>query len=74
MKRSNKLYILLGVLAAACVVTFGVVKQEEKKEKIKNSDETILEVPGDSVKTLSWQYAVSYTHLDVYKRQALRIS
>ena len=56
MKRSNKLYILLGVLAAACAVTFGVVKQEEKKEKIKNSDETILEVPGDSVKTLSWQY------------------
>ncbi len=55
MKRSNKLYVLLGVLAAACAVTFGVTKHEEKKEKIKNSDETILEVPGDSVKTLSWK-------------------
>ena len=55
MKRSNKLYVLLGVLAAACAVTFGVTKHEEKKEKIKNSDETILEVPEDSVKTLSWK-------------------
>ena len=55
MNRSKRIYILLGVLAVACVVTFGVMKYEERKEQIKNSDEIILEVPADSVKSLSWQ-------------------
>ena len=35
MKRSKKLYTLLGVLVLICVITFGVSKYEEKKELIK---------------------------------------
>lgn len=56
MKRSKKIYILLAVLVAACIATFSVKRVEEHKEKIKNSDKIILEVPSDSVKTLSWEY------------------
>jgi len=54
MKRSKKLYILLGVLIVVCIATFAVVRHEEHKEKIKNSDEIILKVPYDSVESLSW--------------------
>lgn len=56
MKRSKKIYLLLGVLAAACVLTFVVMRIEEHKEQIKNSDEIILEIPSDSVESLSWEY------------------
>ena len=56
MSRSKKLYILLGVLAAACVATFAVMQMEERKEQIKNSDEVILELPSESVQSLSWEY------------------
>lgn len=55
MKRSNKLLILVGVLIVCCLATLAVVKHEEHKEKIKNSDEIVLEIPADSVKTLSWK-------------------
>lgn len=56
MKRSKKLYILLGVLAVACIATFAVTQIEERKEQIKNSGETILELSGESVRSLSWEY------------------
>jgi len=55
MKRSKRIYILLGVLAAACIATFGVMRYEEHKEQIKNSEEIILELSKDSVKALSWE-------------------
>lgn len=55
MKRSKRLYILLGILAAAIAATAGLMQVNEQKEKIKNSDEIILEIPGDSVLTLSWE-------------------
>lgn len=56
MKRSKKIYILLGILVVVCIATFGVNRLEEHKEKIKNSDEVILEIPSDSVQSLSWEY------------------
>ncbi len=56
MNRSKKLCILLGVLAIACIATFAVMRVEERKEQIKNSEEIILEVPGDSVQSLDWEY------------------
>lgn len=56
MNRSKKLYILLGVLAAVCIATFAVMQMEEWKEQIKNSDEIILELPSESVQSLSWEY------------------
>lgn len=56
MKRYKRIYILLGVLVVACAATFGVMRFEEHKEQIKNSDEIILELSGDSVQSLSWEY------------------
>lgn len=55
MKRSKKIYILLGVLVAACIATISIRRIEEHKEKIRNSDEIIMTVPVDTVKTLSWK-------------------
>lgn len=57
MKRFKKLGILLGVLVVACIATFALTHYEEKQEEIKNSDEVILEIPTDSVTSLSWEYA-----------------
>lgn len=56
MNRSKRLYILLGVLLICCVLTLGVSKYEERKEKIKNSDEIILEINSEDVTSLSWEY------------------
>ena len=56
MKRYKRIYILLGVLVAACIVTFGVSKYEEHKELICTSDEIVLELSSDSVQSLSWTY------------------
>ena len=55
MKRAKRIYILLGILAVICVVTFFVVKHEEKQENIRNSGEVVLEVDVDSVESISWE-------------------
>lgn len=55
MKRTKKLYVLLGVLLVVCAVTFGVSKFEQKKEVIKNSDEIILKIASEDVQSLSWK-------------------
>ncbi|MGN0658402.1 MAG: DUF4340 domain-containing protein [Emergencia sp.] len=55
MRRANRIYILLGVLALLCIATFCAVKAEESREQISNSGETILEVSADSVSALSWE-------------------
>lgn len=56
MKRFKKLGILLGVLVVACIATFALTHYEEKQEQIKNSNEVILEIPTESVTSLSWSY------------------
>ncbi|MCI8417065.1 MAG: DUF4340 domain-containing protein [Lachnospiraceae bacterium] len=56
MKRSKRIYTLLGVLAVACIATYGVMGYEEHKEQIRNSEEVILEISEDSVKSISWEY------------------
>lgn len=57
MKRFKKLGVLLGVLVMVCIATFALTHYEEEQEQIKNSDEIILEIPTDSVTSLSWEYA-----------------
>ena len=54
MRKAAKLYCLLGVLLVISGAAFAVSRYEEKKEQIKNSGETILEIPTDSVTALSW--------------------
>lgn len=55
MNRSKRLYALLGVLLVFCMLTLGVSKYEEHKEKIKNSDEIILELNSKDVTSISWE-------------------
>lgn len=54
MKRAKKLYCLLGVLGVGCVATYALMQYEEYKEEIKNSNEVVLEIDPDTVKSLSW--------------------
>lgn len=56
MKRSKRLHILLGVLAAVGIVTFAVTQYEEKQEEIEASGEVVLEIDPAAVQTLSWEY------------------
>ena len=56
MKRAKRLYILLGVLVAACAGAYGVLKYEERKEQISNSEEVVLQIPAEDVTGLSWEY------------------
>ena len=54
MRKATKLYALLGVLLVVCIAAFAISRYEEKKEQIKNSGETILTIPIDTVAALSW--------------------
>ena len=56
MNRFKRVFILLGVLVAACIATVIVTRTEEKKEQIQNTDEVILSVAPDTVQALSWCY------------------
>ena len=56
MNQSKKLYILLGVLVVACVATLAVTQIADHKEQIKETGAIILELPAESVETLSWEY------------------
>ena len=55
MNRSKRLYVLFGVLLVFCAVTLGVSRYEEHTEKIKNSNEIIMEINSDDVTSLSWE-------------------
>jgi len=57
MKRSKRLFALLGILIVACAATFAAMRMEEEKEQIKTSGEIILEVSSDDVTSLSWEYS-----------------
>ena len=54
MNRTKKVYALLAVLAVMSLVTFFATHVEKKKEDIKESGETVLEIPKDSVTAISW--------------------
>ena len=55
MKRSKRLYILLGVLVAIGAATFAVNRYETYQEKISSSDSIVLELSADSVESLYWE-------------------
>jgi len=56
MKRYNKVFILLAVVVVIGIATFALTQYENEQEKIKNTDEVILQIPSDSVTALSWEY------------------
>lgn len=55
MSRAKKLYLVLIIFLVICVITVICSRMEEKKEKIKNSDEVVLQIESDSVTKLSWE-------------------
>lgn len=55
MKRTNRLITLAGVLSISCLATFAASKYEEKQEAIKNTDTIILELPADTIQSVSWE-------------------
>ena len=56
MKRFKRIYVLLGILVVFCIATFAVMRIEERREEISNSNEIILEVDSSTVESLSWNY------------------
>ena len=54
MKRRKTLILLVCVLAAVSIATVVVMRTEEKKEEIKNTDEVILAVDPADVTSVSW--------------------
>ena len=57
MKRYKRLMVMAAVLVAACIATFALTQYEEKQEQIRTSDEIILQIPTDTVRSLSWEYS-----------------
>ncbi len=55
MKRSEKMAILAAVLAVVCGATFALKRYEARQEEIRVSDAVVLELPADTVETLSWE-------------------
>lgn len=56
MKKSKRLLVLVIVLAVICAATFAMTRYEEKQEQIQTSEAVILEIPADTVLTLSWEF------------------
>ena len=56
MKRYKRIYILLGVLCVACVVTFAVTRYEARREQIESGEAVVWELDTDTVESLSWEY------------------
>lgn len=56
MKRSKRLFTLLGVLVVACIATFVVTQLEEEKEQIKATGEIVLELSSEDIQAFSWEY------------------
>lgn len=44
MKRSKRLYAMLGILVVACIATFAVTQTKEEREQIKATGEIVLQV------------------------------
>ena len=55
MKRSKRLYAMLGILVVACIATFAVTQTKEEREQIKATGEIVLQVSSDDVQSLSWE-------------------
>ena len=57
MKRYKRLLIMAAVLVVACIATLALTRYEEKQEQIRTSDEIILQIPTDTVQSVSWEYS-----------------
>lgn len=57
MKRSKRIWVLLGVLALICAATLLLTRYEEKQEQIRVSNQVFLEIAEEDVTALSWVYS-----------------
>lgn len=70
MSRSKKLMILLGVLLALCLLTFGISHIEVQKEKIRTGGEQLLSIPADTVTAVSWNSKTAPKELSFHKEES----
>lgn len=56
MKRYKRILVMVAILVVASIATFALTRYEEKQEQIRTSDAIILEIPAESVTSLSWEY------------------
>lgn len=56
MKRYKRILVMVAILVVASIATFALTQYEEKQEQIRTSDAIILEIPADTVTSLSWDY------------------
>lgn len=57
MKRYKKVGVLAAILVVVCIATFAMTRYEEKQEQIRTSDEIILQIPKEDVRSLAWDYS-----------------
>ncbi len=55
MKRSKRIFILLGILVLCCIAAFAVTAIEEQKEAIRTSEDVIMALEEAQVQSLSWE-------------------
>jgi len=61
--------ILLGVLLALCLLTFGISHIEVQKEKIRTGGEQLLAIPTDTVTAVSWNSKTAPQELAFHKEE-----
>ena len=57
MTKKKKIQVLSGVLVVLCVITFGISLYTQKKEEIKTTGETIIELSNDDISSLTITYS-----------------
>lgn len=57
MKRTKRIWVLLGVLAVICGATLLLNQYEEKQERIQAANLVLLQIPEEDVTALSWEYS-----------------
>lgn len=57
MKRSKRMLALVAVLGVVCVAALILTQYQETQEEIKSSGTAVLELPADTVESLSWEYS-----------------
>lgn len=57
MKRYKRVIALTLVLVVVCIATIAMTRYEEKQEQIRTSNEIIMQIPGETVQSVSWDYS-----------------
>lgn len=71
MKRFKKLGVLLGILVVCCIATYALTHYEQTQEQIRSSEAVILEISGEEVTSLAWEYEEETDKLSFHKEDGV---